>query len=368
MNIIEIPNDLLMGKNVRCFNNSVIDYQGRTFMCYRYEPHGDYPTEIAFVELDSGFMPIGESKKLRIPRLSSKIETLDDPRLFIYKGEMWFTHCQGALQEGWQWSCTLALCKLPINADVMNVYQPDYGNNLNYATHNKPKGSEKNWSPFMHDGKLHMVYMIDPLEILEYDPISGTTKEARCSRKPIPYEYNFGKPFGGTPLIPYQGGYFGIFHSFTVTDPSLANCRTYHVGAFTLKKGQDGFYIEKMSKTPFLSAKEEPEKDLRNNRAGWRPNCVYPCGLIERNGRLYISYGWQDCRCNVLEIGWDEINANMEEIDYTKPKIERHDEHKPVKKERTNDHNNAINRLSDDELTERAARFKNARKDLINNP
>jgi predicted GH43/DUF377 family glycosyl hydrolase len=367
MNIIEIPNSSLMGENVRCFNNSIIDYQGRTFMLYRYEPNGDYPTEIAMVELDSSFMPIGQSKKLRLPRLSSKIVTIDDPRLFVHKGEMWFTHCQGALQEGWQWSSTLAVAKLPVNVDVMNVYQPDYGNNINYATHNKPKGSEKNWSPFMHDGKLHMIYMIDPLEIIEYDPLNGVVKEVRCSRKPIPYEYNFGKPFGGTPLIPHRGGYFGIFHSYTVTDPRLANCRTYHMGAFLLKKGIDGFYVEKMSKKPILSAKEEPEKDLRHNRAGWRPNCIYPCGIIERNARIYIAYGWQDCRCNVVELGWDEILNDMEEIDYTKPKEERHDEHKPIRNERTTNHNNSINRLSDDELAERASRFKNARKDLISN-
>lgn len=368
MNIIEIPNDLLMGKDVRCFNNSIIDYQGRTWMLYRYEPYGSYPTEIAMVELDSSFMPIGQSKKLRIPRLSSKVVTIDDPRLFLYKGDMWFTHCQGALQDEWKWSCSMGLAKLPVTSDIFEIYQPEYGNNFNYASHNKQKGSEKNWSPFIYDGKLHMIYMIDQLEIIEYDPILGKVKDVQCARKGIPYEYNFGKPFGGTPLIPHNGGYFGIFHSYTVTDPRLANCRTYHMGAFILKRGEYGFYVEKMSKIPFLTAKEEPEKDLRHNRSGWRPNCVYPCGLIERNGRLYISYGWQDCRCNVLEIGWDEINKDMEIIDYTKPKIERHDEHKPITNNRADNKVDSINRLTEEELAERASIFKNKRENIVGYP
>lgn len=319
MQIIDIPNELLMGKDVRCFNNSIINYQGRTFMLYRYEPYGTYATEIAMCELDQGFMPVGPSKKIRIPRMTSRIETLDDPRAFLYKNELWFTHAQGALYSEWQWSASLCVAKTDENGLCNNCYLPNFGKNYNYATKNLPKASEKSWSPFIHEGKLHMVYLIDTLTIIEYDPKADFVKQVETSRDKIPYSWDHGKPYGGTQLINRNGGYFGIFHSYTITNPNMPNCRTYHIGAYSIKKGPDGFYVDRMSTKPIITAVEEPERDMRANRAGWRPNCVYPCGLIEMNSRVYMSYGWQDCRCSVAEMTWEEIEQNMETIDYGRP-------------------------------------------------
>lgn len=357
MNIIEIPNELLMGKDIRCFNNSIVYYQGRIFMMYRFEPYQTAETELAMVELDPTFMPFGSSRKLRIPRMSSKICTMDDPRAFVFKNEMWFTHCQGALSAGWEWSSTLCLSKADANAACNTCFQPEYGNNFNYATHNKPKGNEKNWSPFIHEGKLHMIYMMDPLTIIEYDTTTLKVKEVPVLRDAIPYSWDMGKPYGGTPLIKRDNGYFGIFHSYTVSNPSLSNGRTYHIGAFSLKKSEDGFYIDKMSTKPLMSAVEDSEKDLRHQRAGWRPNCVYPCGLFEMNSRVYMSYGWQDCRCYVAEMTWDEIDKDMETIDYSKTKKRITHESNivaPIGKSENTEY-----KLTAEQLAERSARFKN---------
>jgi len=74
---------------------------------------------------------------------------------------------------------------------------------------------EKNWSPFVKDDKLYLVYSIDPLVILHYD----FNPEGRCD---VVYtQDNITLPInttnclrGGSNLLPYRDGYYiGLCHS-----------------------------------------------------------------------------------------------------------------------------------------------------------
>ena len=321
--IKSIPNNLFVS-NKKVFNCGIIDYHGATKLLYRYElPYGDYNTEIGICDLDDFYQPKNNTNfKVNIIRHNSRVTTFDDPRPFVLNEELYFTFAQGMVvpfEHYNGWCCSIGLAKIRGNNVSIPVI-PKYGVNVNASSigNTTSYSQEKNWMPLIHKNTLYFVYKINPLTIIECDPVSGDCREV-C--KDIEYDLTFwreGDFFGGgTPFIYYDEKYYSFFHTFTLEKPGTPSARRYHVGLIAL---DEKFRICEISSKPIMSAEMDEGHDLRPLQNWWRPNVIFPCGLvmrkIENRDFFVMSYGWQDCRCKIAEIPVSEARRGM-----VKPKL-----------------------------------------------
>ena len=135
--MIEIDNSKLAGPLLKCFNPSLVYYQGRQLLYYRYtpQPSGIY-TCIAFVKLSSNFHPVSQHRHVHLPRVTNRVLTIDDPRAFVWREELWLMHIQAAQYQHpnqWSWSTSIVLTRVDLAGQGTQVYVPDYGRNINYA-------------------------------------------------------------------------------------------------------------------------------------------------------------------------------------------------------------------------------------------
>lgn len=318
MRFIDIPINHLT-PNGRAFNCSIIEAYGALRLFYRAENWKDYNTEIYVVDLDDKFEPIERTnKKVPIVRFSSKVTTFDDPRAFKFKNELFFTYANGFVtirnnQQIWCAGFGLASMK---NMRLTKQWIPKYGNNDNLATGQKQTvHTEKNWSPFEYNDKLLMVYTINPLVVIDWN----LTKDVCTKISETKFDQSFWKHGnflgGSTPLLKRGDEYVGFFHSFTDDLSGKAACRRYHVGFYAIKPDDGGmWHVTRLSSKPLMSGIKDESRDLRPKNSPWLPNCIYPCGFIERNGKVYISQGWQDCRSELVEFEWDEILKDVQSV------------------------------------------------------
>jgi len=314
MRTIQIPNELLL-PNYKAYNCALVDNGQKMHLFYRYEYNtGRDMTDLGVCELDNSFMPTnGTNKKLRVPRNTDKVITLDDPRVIVWNNHYWMFYVQGVLnvRGGWYWSSSFNVAKLSLHGEFLKNYVPVYGKNINNASsaNSALTTTEKNWTPFIHNNKLHLIYNINPLEVLEFDPDTGMCN--LISKQPMREmkKWLWGDFLGGgTPLIRRGNEYVGLFHSFVNEYPGRPNVRSYYAGVYTMSV-EPPFRLLRISKKPLMIPVPDEHLDLRGPDACWRPNCVYPCGMIEKNGKIYVSYGWQDCRCWINEYDWNELEA-----------------------------------------------------------
>ncbi|MGJ7522953.1 hypothetical protein ACSFA0_20875 [Variovorax sp. LT1P1] len=89
-------------------------------------------------------------------RLDEAFEGAEDIRLFAHSGEPWCVYSQ----PGPDGRCTMALARIDLESETVTS-----------ALLASPFGfdQEKNWSPFSHDGAIHLVYSFNPLIILKVD-------------------------------------------------------------------------------------------------------------------------------------------------------------------------------------------------------
>jgi len=79
----------------------------------------------------------------------------------------------------------------------------------NFQTNTK----EKNWTPFIHEGSLHLLYSLNPLVVLK--SIDGKPDLYECIKKDTQEDsVRIDYPWGSTPLLPWLPPYFvGFAHS-----------------------------------------------------------------------------------------------------------------------------------------------------------
>lgn len=319
--MIDIPINNLSVNN-RVYNCSIVSHKGILKLLYRYEfskknVSGHYNTRIGMVELDNNFKPVKSTDfKIPLTKTSDKASTFDDPRAFIFNDDIWFVYATGCLKlkdRKLSWCSGVGLCKMENGFSKFNQYIPEFGKNINTATCDTSKNvkTEKNWSPFVHNGKIHLVYTINPLVVLQFDPTQNKTE--------LIYESNFDQSFwehgsflgGGTPLLKYGNGYSGFFHSYIDDHSNSATCRVYNMGYYSIEEVEGKWKVTSMSRVPLMTAERDWSHDLRNVHGNWMPNCIYPCGWMQKDNDFYVSIGWQDCRCKIVRFTVSDILQNI---------------------------------------------------------
>lgn len=316
MRIVAIPNEALCAPGAHAFNCSIVEFQGRLHLFYRYTFGASEATRIACCELNDNLMPLpGTTRYLDVPKLHARVETIDDPRVFAIGDRLGMVHVQGHYWGRGRFATSVCVSMLDPDGAPRRSFLPRYGKNVNFGVSDQTPlvASEKNWTPFVRDGELYMAYTLNPLNILRYETQTDTVSLAGSSR----FDQSFWKHgrflAGGTPLLLRGDEYAGFFHSWTQLLPTRVTPRTYHVGYIAISKDPP-HRVTRMSERPLLTAQPDRTQDLRRRKFYRRPNVVFPGGWIERNGEVILSAGWQDCRCRFYVFSWDEILGNTREI------------------------------------------------------
>lgn len=170
-------------------------------------------------------------------------------------------------------------------------------------------GREKNHSPFGHNGKLHIIYSYEPFVVCQVD---GN----KCL-EPVKYDkqlnWNYGFVKGGTPAIPLDNErYVTFFHSsmrFQLTsDPDGEKSGNYYyMGALTFSR--ETLEPLEISRYPIIA----PYPDLDPVRTN-DSYVVFPCGVVDRQTHLMISYGYNDHSIKMYALPKGDLEYNLRRL------------------------------------------------------
>lgn len=146
--------------------------------------------------------------------------------------------------------------------------------------------TEKNWTPFVYQDKLHLIYSGSPHLILEADLETGICKEVAISTNC--FSWKWGSIRGGSPALLVDGAYLTFFHSMRWQKVLgfLQKVRGAYVMGAYLFEGDPPFSVKKMSPSPIGSL---VDYTLLNRR-----KVVFPGGIALSGNQIYVVWGKND--------------------------------------------------------------------------
>ena len=250
-----------------------------------------------------------------IPRKNDTIKKVSDPRLFRHNGEIYLLFCDNTkranidlINPGVQ---TLAkLVKKDDSWEVEDLVELSFpGAEEFYKKKLVQKNIEKNWMPFSLEGKLYVIYLLEPEKIvIEVNVKTGHCKLASRSENGLIDKFS---PLrGGTPPIYDEelGEFITIYHVAFPGTHKFTNLerRIYIAGAYCFTKDHP-FRMTKKSIGPFY------EKNIYNTRK----KIIFPTGLVKKGNDLLMFYGEDDYRMRVARINRDKLLSKMKRINDT---------------------------------------------------
>ena len=262
----------------RNYNPSLLALSGGGFLfAYRTEAQGANVSTIALAVLDDE-LEVRSNTRLEVPCAPADA-SVEDPRLFTHQGEPWaaFTVARYSGLGWWSRQAYAPLVKAGKRWKLGEVSFPVQGAN-------DGSGMEKNWTFFSAEGQIRCIYDIGFARWI----VAGLDGERVTDRWiSDALEWRYGRMSGGTPAIPWKGDMLTVFHSFQ-THPTRQ--RVYYAGALTFE-AKAPHRPKLATPEPILVAREEWG---RPEGADWAPLCVFPGGLVERDGGLLLAYGRND--------------------------------------------------------------------------
>ena len=173
---------------------------------------------------------------------------------------------------------------------IDNIHPVYDGNEINCLSNTK---SQKNWTYFVHDGKILCVYQMNPHTVVEFDNQGRILTEYK-THTDIIKTWRFGEPRMGSNPILKDGVYYNFFHS---SIPWKNPKRQYFMGYYTFE-AKPPFKIIEISKDPILWGNETDFRFLPN----FNPIVVFPCGAIYEDNSFYVSFGFNDEKTGIIKI------------------------------------------------------------------
>lgn len=140
---------------------------------------------------------------------------------------------------------------------------------------------EKNWTPFVFENELYLLYTIDPFLVLKPNLETGECVE--LSRKNFDVAC-FAFPRGGTPGIVVDDCFVSFYHAFYKEKETRWGLKQqcYYMGAFAFSKEVPFDVIGKI------------DAPIGNPDMYFKRKIVFPSSLIYRDGKLRLFWGADD--------------------------------------------------------------------------
>lgn len=160
---------------------------------------------------------------------------------------------------------------------------------------------EKNWTPFVIAGEIHLLYTIDPFLVLKPNLKTGECLEVFRENLHVSH---LGFPRGGTPAID-MGDRFLSFYHVLHKGPER--------GLFGYLKGQC-YYMSAFafSKAPPFRIVGKVDAPLGTKNMYQKKKIVFPSSLIQQGNELYLFWGVDDQKMFVGKVPIDRLTESFE--------------------------------------------------------
>jgi predicted GH43/DUF377 family glycosyl hydrolase len=279
------------------FNPSIIRFNERLLMAYRYPIHGNIlNTKIAIAEIDANWN-VRSNKPISV-----KTElACDDPRLFIFNGNLFCCWVE-SVSPSTALECQTVYGGIEERATEWIVNAPMNPKVIDSKSFNT---MEKNWVPFPLEDSMRFIYSTSPEQVIMEFSLGRVVGKITAPGA----TWRWGTIKGGTTPLPYDGKLIRFFHS-TLDNEMGPHRRRYYIGAI-LTKSESPYEITDISKKPILYGSEAmgfpPELMAKCPR--YNPNrVVIPYGAIPNGDSWLVSIGINDSQCAIAKITPENLN------------------------------------------------------------
>jgi hypothetical protein len=164
---------------------------------------------------------------------------------------------------------------------------------------------EKNWQGFILNGRITLVYSINPHVLIDVE--TGV----KITFRMVPsygWEKEYGPPRGGTPPVKTgPGTWLSFFHSWS---PHKSRKRRYHWGAYEFRINHAGeVQFIRFTRHPIATASEMDGFSWPVGSCHWEPIVVFPSGAHRHSdGSWTVLAGINDSYCGVFRISADLLD------------------------------------------------------------
>jgi hypothetical protein len=216
----------------------------------------------------------------------------EDPRLCRAGGDLWL--CYSVVRNpgnvGWQVTqCVRKIC--PWSRELGPEITPHWGRN--------GRDCEKNWTPFEHEGRLHMHY--GPQIGGVWDAEAGREVRAIGSR---PLAWPWGYFSGRSQGLPYRGGWLAIGGGAIM---HASRGKRYFLGGWTINR--ETLQIDQVGRRPWVWASDDDPSLPCPRSIHYNPSVVFSGGAEWIDNRtLLVPAGIHDSWMCLLTVSIDDLN------------------------------------------------------------
>jgi glycosyltransferase involved in cell wall biosynthesis len=270
-------------------NRLVSYYQRAAATFLPRDPNGKYFTRNVWVEFDRDLKvrstalvddTLAEQQAL-VPTSEARICGVEDIRLIRWNEDWWFTG--GSSQFNVQHRPRIVLGRLsPEGTRIEHIVLLRYDGEQAY---------EKNWTPFIFDGRLLILYSFDPLVILEADPATGICREIHRSLPPVELR----RYRGSSQLMRAGDRYIGIIHEVATSGDGR-----YYLHRFV--EMDRAFHITRASRLFTF----------------WHRGVEYCCGLCVSHAgdEVIVSFSFDERESWLLNLPRSQVEEMLIPIDH----------------------------------------------------
>ncbi|MBX7066916.1 MAG: hypothetical protein K1X28_06775 [Parachlamydiales bacterium] len=267
----------------KLFNPSIVPYKDGYLLSFRIREHLPHQEKkmridasfIGLAQLDEQFKVLEKSVQiLNITSYDSKFSFhAEDGRLFKV-GNRIFLLFNDLHRFEERDGFAMYLAELVEEGGFMALKDPAIP--LNYSS---SIPVEKNWTPFISESRVYLIYSDQPRVILELDLNTGDCQE--ISRTEYGDLWDFGQVRGGSPACLVDDLFVTFFHTRFFDGEN----RIYIMGAYAFET-QFPFSIRAVTPAPIGIPSYYQEDNSRK--------VVYPCGMIVEGDRIHVTWGRSD--------------------------------------------------------------------------
>jgi predicted GH43/DUF377 family glycosyl hydrolase len=269
--------------DTHCFNGGLVEAWGKIFTVYRVNQR---PTLLAISELDPD-----DLHPLRTRLLWDFCDPVlmpEDPRVILQGRELYVMFAGVHAID----LSRATMCAGGVDADLRITW-------ISPCWFNFAQPCEKNWTPFLHAGRLHCIYDTNPFTVLRFE--SGAWRQTHVREMPLHWRY--GDMRGGAPPVWHRGRWYCFFHSSRVEGNSV---KVYYAGCYVLDRDWNLLTI---GSEPILAGSAGVASKPCWTDAG--VSAVFPCGAVHRGTDWLLSYGYLDEELRIATIADVELDAAL---------------------------------------------------------
>lgn len=273
------------------YNPSIVHYQNRTLLAYRWHSAGTLATALVMADLDKN-CNVTSNKPIQVEGQSA-----EDMHLFLRGDQLWASW----VVSNWpskEPKCVMRVGRLIENGDHWRaepVIQPKYGQN-------DFTGMEKNWVFFEYQERLYFVYQSQKQIVVCADTMTVYSTQTRP-------KWMFGPIKGGTTPLPFKDNrWIRFFHS-TLDNNMPPYRRRYFIGAL-LMESEPPFTITQILPRPIIYGSEAD--DLTDTERGscphFKANVVFEGGAIDNGEEYVVAIGVNDSQSVLARVNKSTLN------------------------------------------------------------